>query len=131
MLVPGVEVPHLCAQCHDYPCVESCPVHALSVDAKTGAVLVNDETCTACGVCITACPGSVPHLHPDRSRVVICDLCGGEPACARICERSGYFALFKGQRSPSINYDLYAKNPEEITRNLAVNLYGEKGEEFV
>jgi hypothetical protein len=29
-----------------------------------------------------------------------------------------------------LSYDLYAKNPEETTANLAVNLYGEKGEEL-
>ena len=46
MLVPGVEVPHLCAQCDDYPCVESCPVNALSVSEETGAVLVDKEKCT-------------------------------------------------------------------------------------
>ncbi len=39
MPFPGVEVPHLCAQCKDYPCVASCPVQALSTDAGTGAVI--------------------------------------------------------------------------------------------
>ncbi len=133
MLVPGVEVPHLCTQCHDYPCVTACPVHALSVDDETGAVLVNDDQCTACGICIDACPGQVPHCHPDRGRVVICDLCGGDPACAAICARAGYFALVKSSREPrqELHYDLYAKNPEAITRDLAINLYGETGEALI
>ncbi len=131
MLVPGVEVPHLCTQCSNYPCVESCPVDALSVHEETGAVNVDNEKCTACGLCIKACPGTIPHLHPNKKYVVICDLCGGEPECAKICTRAGYGALFKGGRTPSLNYDLYAKKPEEITANLAVNLFGEKGEEFI
>lgn len=130
MLIPGIEVPHLCAQCSNYPCVNSCPVEALSVNEDTGAVLVDNEKCTVCGLCIKACPGEIPHLHPDRTHVVICDLCGGDPECVKVCERAGYFAIFKGNRTASINYDLYAKNPEEITANLVVNLYGEKGEEF-
>jgi Fe-S-cluster-containing hydrogenase component 2 len=41
MLVPGLEFPHLCAQCEDYPCVESCPFKALSISKRTGAVLVD------------------------------------------------------------------------------------------
>lgn len=133
MLVPGVEVPHLCAQCSNYPCVAVCPVDALSVSAETGAVIVDDATCTACGLCITACPGEIPHLHPNGTHIVICDLCGGDPECAKICEQAGYLALFKGSRTQrgAKNYDLYAKNPEEITANLVVNLYGEKGEEFI
>lgn len=131
MLIPGVEVPHLCTQCSNYPCVSACPVKALSVNDQTGAVIVDKEKCTACGVCIKACPGTVPHLHPNKEHIVICDLCGGEPECARVCTQAGYFALFKGTRTSSLNYDLYAKNPEEITANLAVNIYGEKGEELV
>lgn len=131
MLVPGVEVPHLCTQCHDYPCVAACPEEALSVDEETGAVIVNDEKCTACGICIHVCPGEVPHLHPDRNRIVICDLCGGDPECAKICERMRFDALIKSTRTASKNYDLYAKTPDEITENLVVGIYGEKGEEFV
>lgn len=133
MFVPGAEVPHLCTQCTNYPCMNACPVEALSVNEDTGAVIVNDEKCTACGLCIDACPGKVPHLHPDRKRVVICDLCGGDPECAKICERAGYSALFRSTREPrrEVHYDLYAKNPEEVTRNLIVNIYGEKGEAFI
>jgi Fe-S-cluster-containing dehydrogenase component len=103
------------------------------VDEETGAVLVSNEKCTACGLCIDACPGKVPYLHPDRKHVVICDLCGGDPQCATICERAGYFSLFRSSRSPrrEVHYRLYAKNPEEITANLVINLYGEKGEEFI
>jgi Fe-S-cluster-containing hydrogenase component 2 len=41
MPFPGLEVPHLCAQCDDYPCVKSCPAGALSVDDKTTAVIVD------------------------------------------------------------------------------------------
>jgi len=131
MLVPGAEVPHLCAQCSNYPCVASCPVNALSVNETTGAVIVDNEKCIACGKCIEACPGKVPHLHPNRKHILICDLCGGDPECAKICEKARFLALIKSTRTPSLNYDLYAKNPEEITANLVVNLYGEKGEELI
>jgi carbon-monoxide dehydrogenase iron sulfur subunit len=130
MLVPGAEVPHLCTQCSDYPCVKSCPEGALSVDDETGAVIVEDEKCTSCGACIRACPGEIPHLHPEGDRVVICDLCGGDPECAKVCAEAGYGALSKGTRTSSKNYDLYAIKPEEVTKNLVVNLYGEKGEEL-
>jgi Fe-S-cluster-containing dehydrogenase component len=130
MLVPGAEAPHLCTQCSNYPCVSSCPVSALSVNDETGAVIVDDETCISCGACIRACPGEVPHLHPEGGRVVICDLCGGDPECAKVCTAAGYGALSIGTRTSSKNYDLYAIKPEEITKNLVVNLYGEKGEEL-
>jgi len=84
MPFPGVEVPHLCAQCQDYPCIEACPVDALSSDPDTGAVIVDREACISCGACIRACPGSVPILHPRDNKATICDLCGGEPKCVEV-----------------------------------------------
>jgi len=41
MLVPGIEIPHLCTQCPDYPCVDACPVDALSINKETEAVIVD------------------------------------------------------------------------------------------
>lgn len=131
MTIPGLEVPHLCAQCSNYPCVNSCPFKALSVSEQTGAVIVDKEKCTACGICIKACPGTVPHLHPNGKQIVICDLCGGDPECVKFCTQAGYSCLTKGTRTSSKSYDLYAKNPDEIMANLAVLLYGEKGEELI
>lgn len=134
MLVPGVEIPHFCVQCEDYPCVEACPVKALSVDPKTGAVLVDKEKCTGCSICIQACPGKIPHIHPTENYALICDLCGGTPQCVKACQEAGYFALRVVERpepdgSPS--YKLYAKDPELVTKELAYKLYGEKAKELL
>jgi len=133
MLIPTVEIPHLCTQCHDYPCVEVCPTEpkALSIDDKTGAVLVNRELCISCGRCIEACPGNVPFLHPGDNKATICDLCGGDPECVKICQEGRWNALWLVKKSPSINYKLYAKKPSEIVKEMAYRLYGENAEELV
>jgi len=131
MLVPGAEFPHFCSQCHDHPCVESCPVDALSISEETGAILVDKEKCTGCGVCIDACPGRIPHLHPTDNYVLICDLCGGDPQCAKVCQEGGWNALRVVEKPLSYSYRLYAKKPEEITRELVTILYGEKGQELI
>jgi Fe-S-cluster-containing hydrogenase component 2 len=131
MYFPGLEVPHLCTQCHDYPCVNACPFQALSVNQGTGAVEVNRDKCTACGVCINACPGRIPHLHPNRRHVLICDLCGGDPQCARICTKLGYNCLTVVSRGVDITYDLYSVRPKDVARNLALNIFGEEGEGVV
>jgi Fe-S-cluster-containing hydrogenase component 2 len=130
MLVPGLEFPHLCVQCSDYPCVEVCPTEALSIDRKTGAVLVNEEKCIACGKCIEACPGRVPHMHPTEEHIVICDLCGGDPQCVKICREGGWNVL---KTVPRIDkpYELYSRKPEDVTRDLAVKIYGQFGEQFL
>ena len=132
MLVPGVEIPHLCAQCDDAPCIESCPANALSINKKTGAITVNREECTACGVCIEACPGRVPTIHPSEKYAVICDLCNGHPHCVQVCQEGKYNALrvtHTGSKSVPHSYKLYAKTPETVTKELAQRFYGEAAEE--
>ena len=126
MFVPGVEVPHLCFQCEDYPCVEACPAEALSVDEKTGAVKVEVSKCTACGVCVEACPGRVPHLHPSGNYMVICDLCNGQPKCVEACREGGWNALTLVSREKNVSYRALAKTPEEITREVAEQLFGKE-----
>ncbi|MBS7625201.1 4Fe-4S dicluster domain-containing protein [Candidatus Bathyarchaeota archaeon] len=126
MLIPGIEVPHLCAQCQDYPCIDACPSGALSANKETGAVIVNKEKCIACGRCIDACPGKVPFIHPAERYAVICDLCNGDPECVKVCGEGGWNALQLVRGSAGYNAKLYAKTPEEITRDLAKVIYGEE-----
>lgn len=132
MLVPGVEIPHLCVQCYDYPCVSACPFKALSVNDDTGAVQVETEQCTACGVCIDACPGKVPHMHPKMETIVICDLCDGDPACAEICQNAGFNTLkVITPRSIGDTERLSSRTPEEITEDLALFFYGDTAREVI
>jgi Fe-S-cluster-containing dehydrogenase component len=131
MPFPGIEVPHLCAQCDDYPCVESCPVDALSIDDETGAIVIDQEMCTSCGQCITACPGTVPYLHPTSNKVLICNLCGGDPECVKVCVEAGYNALRLVKEDVGVQKKLHSLHPYVIAKDLAVNLFGEKGEEVI
>jgi len=126
MLVPGAEIPHLCAQCHDYPCLHACPEKAISFNEKIGSVMVDRKKCTACGDCIKACPGRVPYIHPTKNYAVICDLCGGDPQCVKICQRGRWNALWTASRTPSVSYRLYARRPEDVTKELAEALFGAK-----
>ncbi len=130
MLIPGVEFPHLCAQCNDYPCVAACPSTALSVNEKTAAVCVDNTKCTGCGICIDNCPGKIPHINPRTKKVLICDLCGGSPECSKVCHEGGWDCLKTVEREHH-PYRLYARTPEETTKNLAIKLFGEKAEEFL
>jgi len=130
MLAPGLEFPQLCAQCEDYPCVKACPANALTVSAETAAVHVNNEACIACGKCIEACPGRIPHMHPRDKHIVICDLCGGDPQCVKVCQEGSWNVLRTVPRREH-SYKLYARKPEETSRDLAFKIYGQKGEDYL
>ncbi|ANF22271.1 4Fe-4S dicluster domain-containing protein [Thermococcus piezophilus] len=124
-LLPGVNVPHTCVQCPDYPCVEACNFDALGVNERTGAVLVNEDNCTECGACFLACPGNVPRILPSKRSVVICDLCGGNPKCVEVCHEAGHDALTLVKGDYRSIYRTFAKDPVEKSEELSRKMYGE------
>jgi len=94
-----------CLQCPTAECLYVCPVEALTVDQKTGARYIKEETCVSCGRCNEACifpisPESEAtnqltfNQHsritydPDKDTFAKCDLCywrEGGPACVERC----------------------------------------------
>lgn len=78
-------VPFTCFQCQDAPCQAVCPTEAIVRDTKTGALVVDGDLCTACGLCTEECPYGNMFLFPDDSAATKCDLCGGAPECATVC----------------------------------------------
>ncbi|MDN5347558.1 MAG: anaerobic carbon-monoxide dehydrogenase iron sulfur subunit [Clostridia bacterium] len=79
------ENPVFCRQCPRPKCMESCPSGALTQDPKTGVITLDPELCNACGTCIRMCPFGAMAAHPETGLPLICDLCGGEPACVTYC----------------------------------------------
>jgi len=81
--------PKICYQCTDPLCLDACPSDAIHVDPKTGARVVNEDECSGCGLCIDACGDyfNPPRVRLDDARQVAlkCDLCSGDPQCARFC----------------------------------------------
>lgn len=77
--------PVVCSQCENAFCANVCPVKAISRDGRTGALIIDPETCVACGLCSEWCPIHMTHIDPDLKTAVKCDLCQGDPACVRAC----------------------------------------------
>jgi Fe-S-cluster-containing dehydrogenase component len=78
-----------CLQCVDPQCMRYCPVGAITVDATTGARVINEAFCIGCQECIKHCPFTPPRIRYDavKKKSTKCDLCGGDPACVKICPR--------------------------------------------
>ena len=81
----GRKVPYTCTQCADAWCMNACPVEAIRIDADTGAKVVLEGTCVGCKVCTIACPFGTVNYVAETGKVQKCDLCGGDPACAKAC----------------------------------------------
>jgi len=78
-------IPVVCQQCEIPMCREVCPVNAISQDPKTGAYLVNADTCVGCRMCVIACPVGGVTVDPVTNIASKCDLCDGDPLCAKFC----------------------------------------------
>lgn len=81
----GTFEPTVCRHCSNPSCLAACPFPgAMFLDERTGAVVISEEKCTGCRVCLEACPFGAIYLDPDGN-LLKCDLCGGDPVCVRYC----------------------------------------------
>lgn len=79
-----------CNQCSKPPCVDICPVGALS-KRPDGIVDVDRDACIGCRACMQACPYDALYLNEDLGAVEKCHFCahrvevGLAPACVNVC----------------------------------------------
>jgi Fe-S-cluster-containing hydrogenase component 2 len=81
----GFTQPMVCTQCEDAPCAKVCPTEAISRHPESRVWAVDQDLCTACGLCAEACPTGMVFLHRRTEKATICDLCAGQPACVTVC----------------------------------------------
>jgi len=94
---PDVDVPLVCSRCDDAPCIEACPIDpdpltgrkALYRHPETGVPTNDKDRCIGCRMCARTCAklrtGTIrPNEETDMPEG-ICDLCGGDPQCAKYC----------------------------------------------
>ena len=82
----GLYVPVSCQQCQDAPCMNGCPVGAISRNDAANRVEVDYDLCIGCRTCVSVCPFGAMNYNVIDKNVVKCDLCDGDPQCARFCE---------------------------------------------
>ncbi|KAG1650260.1 Formate dehydrogenase, cytochrome b556(fdo) subunit [Nymphon striatum] len=80
-----VFAPYTCTQCDEAWCLRACPVDAITMDMSSGAKIVIDDKCVGCKVCTISCPFGTINYVQETGKVAKCDLCGGDPECAKAC----------------------------------------------
>ncbi len=81
----GMNVPVVCVNCAQAPCIPACPTGAVFRDANVPVVRIKEEECIGCGACVEACPFGAVDMNAERAVAVICDLCDGKPVCVDHC----------------------------------------------
>jgi anaerobic carbon-monoxide dehydrogenase iron sulfur subunit len=84
-------MPMQCRHCEDAPCVVVCPTGAVHRVSDRSLVLLDQENCIGCRLCLLVCPFGVIEMARTGKAVVKCDQCiqrtelGQEPACVAGC----------------------------------------------
>lgn len=74
-----------CLHCDNALCLAACPTGAIYREEATGIVRINPMKCVGCRSCVIACPLGVAWFHEPEGCARKCDLCDGDPKCAKYC----------------------------------------------
>jgi len=83
-------LPVFCNHCDDPICSYFCDFDAI-VKGEDGVVLIDEEKCTGCGICVFGCPYGFISLDQGKKLAGKCSLCtnrtdnGLEPSCVQHC----------------------------------------------
>ena len=103
-----------CRHCEDSPCITACMTGAMEMDPDTGAVLVDEEKCVGCWMCIMACPyGVISRAQRGKEIAIKCDLCPGRetPMCVVACPNRA-LVHGAGEEAPAAEPEEEEEEPE-------------------
>jgi carbon-monoxide dehydrogenase iron sulfur subunit len=83
----SVSLPVRCQHCDEAPCVYACLTGTLHRDVDSGVIIVDEERCIGCWMCMLVCPFGAIRQDTARGKMLKCNLCQGEniPVCVTNC----------------------------------------------
>lgn len=94
-----------CQHCDDAPCTYACLTGALSRDAASGTVSLDEAKCIGCWTCVMVCPFGAIKQDSLNSKAVKCDLCQGKdiPVCVANCPNEALVYVEVPDESPRVS----------------------------
>jgi Fe-S-cluster-containing hydrogenase component 2 len=117
----GEYAPITCQLCQPAPCQEICPADAISRLKSGNRMVINYDICTTCQACIDACPWGAISLDPVNDRVILCDLCNGDPQCVRFCQ-TGALQYIDASEASDARQSAVAERYHSIMQEIAAAL---------
>ena len=115
-LNPMLNLAVTCRFCENAPCIRACPRDAIKQSEKGGILLIDENRCDGCVLCVQACPYGGMMLHPEKGVVIACDLCDGEPKCIEYCPEEALELVSDDKYFNEALISTIEKLPKEIER---------------
>jgi len=82
-----IPYPLQCRHCDEPLCVLACMSAAIHKDEVTGTVIIDEDKCVGCGMCMMVCPFGALVMDKERKVALRCGHCieSDEPACVKAC----------------------------------------------
>ncbi|MFC1916833.1 4Fe-4S binding protein, partial [Chloroflexota bacterium] len=74
---------------------------------------IDKDECSACELCVEACPAGCISIDTDSKAVICCDLCGGQPQCVLSCHAHCLTEMDSSQASDKQNVEYLARVLEQ------------------
>lgn len=133
-------LPNRCRHCNPAPCMEVCPSGAIYRDQDTDAVLVSQDRCISCWMCVMLCPFSCMDFEnlekrSNKQKAMKCDTCmerlrqGQDPACVTACKTAalkfGDIADLSDEKNQdkAIDFTLKMRGKENGTKPANLKLF--------
>lgn len=115
----GINFPIICQHCTEPVCKDVCPVNAIYIDEKSGAVLHNQDICIGCRSCFHVCPFGAIQINIDNKKVMKCDFCNAEPECVKACTY-GAIECFDADKASLDNRKKKIKRIADIHNDMSI-----------
>jgi Fe-S-cluster-containing hydrogenase component 2 len=122
-----------CSQCQkeERPCEDACPVtpSAIRFDEKTLHMIIDQDSCTGCLKCQSACGTEAIRFNPEASdKPLVCDLCdtdnigARDPQCVKICPTTALYFQNQDERGRPLR-DMSRRSAREKAEMVSKRLY--------
>ncbi|MBS7625024.1 MAG: 4Fe-4S dicluster domain-containing protein [Candidatus Bathyarchaeia archaeon] len=113
-LNPALNLAVTCRFCENAPCIRACPHNAIKQSERGGILIIDEEKCDGCVLCIQACPYGGIMLNPDKMVVIACDLCDGKPQCVDFCPEEALKIVSDDKYFNEMLYSTIEKLPKTL-----------------
>jgi tetrathionate reductase subunit B len=138
-------LPWLCNHCESPVCITQCPVDEIDASftypdgrkvhykkratfqRPDGTVLVDQDRCIGCGLCVKLCPYKVRYLDPVKDIADKCSLCvhrleaGIVPSCVNTCQGNARLAGDLNDTSSKISRLIREKNAQVLRTDFGTD----------